>query len=125
MLHAKEPLGHGGPRLGTTTPGEQALYSARLAFSPSSSTLVTCTAVILCGAFKPGMGPFWLIPGDLPSRKGIGAVALESVDDDVDTEAAEDLRSALDFTGAMPHLPLTQPPTSPVNPPDENGWPSC
>jgi hypothetical protein len=73
--------------------------------------------VILCGALKPGMGPFWLIPGDLPSMKGAGAWALDSPDDVVDIEAAEDRRSVVDFTGATPHLPLTQPPTSRVNPP--------
>ena len=47
-----------------------------------------------------------------------------SVDEEVEIEAADDCKSAPDFIGAMPHLPLTQPPTSLVNPPDDDCCPS-
>ena len=71
------------------------------------------------------MGPFWLMPKVRRPGNENAAGVPDSVDEDVETEAAEDRRSALDFIGAMPHLPLTQPPTSPVNPPADDRCPSC
>jgi hypothetical protein len=71
------------------------------------------------------MGPFWLIPGDRPIGKANGAVPCVSFDEDVDTEAAEDLKSAFDLMGAIPHRPFIHPPTSRVSPPGDGFCSSC
>ena len=74
----------------------------------------------LGGGLSPAMEPFWLMPGSRPPGNAKEGDCV-SIDEDVETDAAEDRKSAVDLVGAMPHLLRTQPPTRRPRLLDEGG----
>lgn len=76
------------------------IHSAKDSFNkPSLRTLAWTSLGVLTGGFKPGTDPRWLMPGGRPANGATCACAWP-------------LKSPTDAVGAIPHLPLTQPPTS-------------
>jgi hypothetical protein len=84
-------------------------HSANDSFNNPSLTTLACTSLgVLTGGRSPGITPFWFIPGGLPANGINFALAVP---------AACARKSPVDAIGAMPHLPMTQPPTSRPRPP--------